>query len=118
MFGGEPTLILLDELAVYLRKVWQAQGARHQLTAFLTSLFTAVEKRPTGRWCTRWRLAATARAKDAYSEEHQFVADAMEEAGSVSARKATLLNPTEDEETAPVLLRRMFERIDDGHKPW
>ena len=46
LFGGEPTLILLDELAVYLRKVWQAQGARHQLTAFLTFLFTAVESAP------------------------------------------------------------------------
>ena len=33
LFGGEPTLILLDELAVYLRKVWRGQGARHQLTA-------------------------------------------------------------------------------------
>ena len=40
----------------------------------------------------------------------------MAEAESVSARKATLLNPTEDEETAPVLLRRPFERIDESGK--
>ena len=39
LFGGEPTLILLDELSVYLRKVGGIADARDQLTAFLTSLF-------------------------------------------------------------------------------
>ena len=38
----------------------------------------------------------------------------MAEAESVSARKATLLNPTEDDETVHVLRRRLFERIDDA----
>jgi predicted AAA+ superfamily ATPase len=38
----------------------------------------------------------------------------MAEAESVSARKATLLNPTEDDETVQVLRRRLFERIDDA----
>lgn len=37
----------------------------------------------------------------------------MAEVESVSARKATLLNPTEDDETVQVLRRRLFERIDD-----
>ena len=60
LFGGEPTLILLDELAVYLRKVWRQRGAAQQLTAFLTSLFKAVEGARTRRWCTRWRSAAMA----------------------------------------------------------
>ena len=113
LFGGEPTLILLDELAVYLRKVWQREGARHQLTAFLTSLFKAVENAPNAALVYTLAVGGDGRARDAYSEENQFVADTMAEAESVSARKATLLNPTEDEETAPVLLRRLFERIDD-----
>ena len=116
LFGGEPTLILLDELAVYLRKVWRAPAARDQLTAFLTSLFKAVESAPNAALVYTLAIGRDGRAKDAYSEEHQFVADAMAEAESVSARKATLLNPTEDEETAPVLLRRLFERIDNGNK--
>ena len=47
LFGGEPTLILLDELSVYLRKVRHLEDARDQLTAFLTSLFKAVEGAPT-----------------------------------------------------------------------
>ena len=46
LFGGEPALILLDELSVYLRKVQQVGAARDQLTAFLTSLFKAVEGTP------------------------------------------------------------------------
>ena len=39
----------------------------------------------------------------------------MAEAESVSARKATLLNPTEEDETARVLRRRLFETIDPDH---
>ena len=114
LFGGEPTLILLDELAVYLRKVWRADAAKHQLTAFLTSLFKAVESAPNAALVYTLAIGRDdGRARDAYSQEHQFVADTMAEAESVSARKATLLNPTEDEETAPVLLRRLFERVDD-----
>ena len=113
LFGGEPTLILLDELAVYLRKVWRAQAARHQLTAFLTSLFKAVENAPNAALVYTLAIGRDGRASDAYSQENQFVAETMAEAESVSARKATLLNPTEDEETAPVLLRRLFERIGD-----
>jgi hypothetical protein len=54
------------------------------------------------------------KGSDAYSEENQFIADRMAEAESVSARKATLLNPTEDDETVHVLRRRLFERIDEA----
>ena len=64
LFGGEPTLILLDELSVYLRKVGGIADARDQLTAFLTSLIKAVEgapKPPTGSvWrCTGPQPAAS-----------------------------------------------------------
>ena len=38
----------------------------------------------------------------------------MAEAESVSARKATLLNPTEEDETVQVLRRRLFESIDEA----
>ena len=39
----------------------------------------------------------------------------MSELESVVARKATILNPTEDDETVKILRRRLFERIDDAH---
>jgi len=113
LFGGEPTLILLDELSVYLRKVQKLPQAREQLAAFLTSLFKAVESSPKAAVVYTLSIGKDDRSSDAYSEESQFIADRMAEIESVSARKATLLNPTEDDETVQVLRRRLFDRIDD-----
>lgn len=112
LFGGAPALILLDELAIYLRKVKNRPGARDQLTAFLTSLFKAVESSPRAALVYTLAVGKDGKGVDAYSEENQFVADRMAEAESVSARKATLLNPTEDDETVEVLRRRLFAKID------
>jgi len=117
LFAGRPVLILLDELSVYLRKVWSNRN-RHmanQLTAFLTALFKAVESSP--RAAVVFTLAVgkdDRRARDAYSQENQFIADSMAEAESVSARKATVLDPTEEDETIKVLRRRLFASIDEG----
>ena len=113
LFGGQPTLILLDELSVYLRKVQRIDHSRDQLTAFLTSLFKAVESEPKAALVYTLAIGKDGRAADAYSEENQFIGDRMAEAESVSARKATLLNPTEEDETIQVLRRRLFEQIDD-----
>ena len=113
LFGGQPTLILLDELSVYLRKVQQIGAAGDQLTAFLTSLFKAVEGTPHAALVYTLAIGKEGRAVDAYSAENQYIADRMAEAESVSARKATLLNPTEEDETAQVLRRRLFESIDE-----
>ena len=114
LFGGEPTLILLDELSVYLRKVRHIDAARDQLTAFLTSLFKAVEGAPNAALVYTLAIGKDGRATDAYNEENQYIADNMAEAESVSARKATLLNPTEEDETIQVLRRRLFESIDEA----
>jgi len=114
LFGGEPTLILLDELSVYLRKVHNMPSARDQLTAFLTSLFKAIESTPNAALVYTLAIGKDGKASDAYSDENQFIAERMAEAESVSARKATLLNPTEDDETIKVLRRRLFDRIDDA----
>ena len=112
LFGGAPTLILLDELSVYLRKVRRLDDARDQLTAFLTSLFKAVEGAPNAALVYTLAIGKDGRATDAYSDENRFIAEHMAEAESVSARKATLLNPTEEDETVQVLRRRLFESID------
>src|SRR5580704_12504737 len=113
LFGDRPALILLDELSVYLRKIRNRPAARDQLTAFLTALFKAVESSPRAALVYTLAIGKDGKASDAYGEENQFIADRMAEAESVSARKATLLNPTEDDETVQVLRRRLFERIDD-----
>lgn len=114
LFGGEPTLILLDELSVYIRKVHNLPNARDQLTAFLTSLFKAIEGTPNAALVYTLAIGKDGKATDAYSDENQFIADRMAEAESVSARKATLLNPTEDDETVQVLRRRLFTHVDDA----
>ena len=113
LFGDQPTLILLDELSVYLRKVSGIPAARGQLTAFLTSLYKAVENAPNAALVYTLAIGKDGLATDAYSEENQIVADHMAEIEKVSARKATLLNPTEEDETVHVLRRRLFESIDD-----
>jgi hypothetical protein len=120
LIGDKPTLILIDELSVYLRKLRQASKgeASGQLTAFLTALFKAIESSP--RACLVFTLAIDkeGKAADAYQSENQeisqAVADIYEELGSVSARKATLLDPTEEDETIHVLKRRLFNRIDSS----
>jgi hypothetical protein len=112
LFGDQPALILLDELSIYLRKIKGRPNARDQLTAFLTSLFKAVESSPRATLVYTLAVGKDGKASDAYSDENQFIADKMAEAESVSARKATLLNPTEDDETVQVLLRRLFEHVD------
>ena len=114
LFGGEPSLILLDELSVYLRKARNLHGpaAGEQLSAFLTSLFKAVESNPRVSLVYTLAIGKDGKAGDAYSTENVFIADKMAEAESISARKATLLNPTEDHETVQVLLRRLFSKID------
>ena len=117
LFGGEPVLILLDELSVYLRKVRTLRDGREQLTAFLTSLFKAVEGAPNASLVYTLAIGKDGRATDAYNEENQFIADYMAEAESVSARIATLLNPTEEDETVQVLRRRLFESIDETAIP-
>ena len=117
LFGGDPTLILLDELSVYLRKVRNLEDARDQLTPFLTSLFKAVESEPNAAMVYTLAIGKDGRTTDAYNEENRFIADNMAEAESVSARKATLLNPTEEDETVQVLRRRLFESIDETKIP-
>ena len=115
LFGGDPTLILLDELSVYLRKLKARDRERvgGQLTAFLTSLFKAVESTPNAALVYTLAIGKGGVATDAYTEENQFIADKMEEAESVSARKATLLDPTEEDETVKILQRRLFTSIDE-----
>lgn len=114
LFSGQPALVLLDELAVYLRKCNSKTGAADQLTAFLTSLFKAVESSPNAALVYTLAVGKDGKGSDAYSFENQYVADRMAEAESVSARKATLLNPTRDDETVQVLRRRLFGRIDQA----
>ncbi len=109
LIGDGPALILLDELAAYLRKAAMHRGAGKQLVAFLTALIKAVEGSPNAALV--YTLAAGSDAGDAYREENL---ELMGELESVSARKPTPLNPTEEGETIQILRRRLFERRDEA----
>jgi hypothetical protein len=114
LIGDAPCLILLDELAVYLRKM-SGQAAGHaaaQLTAFLQVLFNAVEGTTKAALVYTLALGKEGPAVDAYAQETQQISGFIAEAESISARKATLLDPTEEDETVRVLQRRLFASID------
>ena len=117
LFGGEPTLILIDEVSVYLRKVARAfPDATQQFTAFIHALIKAVSSTPkTALVCTLALKADDKSSADAYREEQQIAMQAFDEAESVLSRKATQINPTQDDETVDVIRRRLFRKVDaDG----
>jgi hypothetical protein len=112
LFGSDPVLIVVDELGEYLRKVQHMDG-RDQLAAFMKALFTAIETTPNAAVVYTLAVQAGGKSVDAFAAENEFLASAMLELESVSGRKATILNPTKDDETAKVIRRRIFSRIDD-----
>lgn len=121
LFGNQPALIVLDELGEYLRKVRHLEG-RDQLTGFMKALFSAVEGAGNAAVVYTLAVRQDGKVQDAFAQENEFLARQMDEflarqmdeLESVSGRKATNLNPTEDDETAAVLRRRLFRSIDDA----
>ena len=108
LIGDGPTLILLDELAVHLRRAAMHGNVEKQFVAFLTALIKAVEGSPNAALV--YTLAA-GKESDAYLDENRKL---MSELESVSSRKATLLNPTEEGETIQILRRSLFEQRDEA----
>ncbi|HLH03938.1 MAG TPA: DUF499 domain-containing protein [Bryobacteraceae bacterium] len=113
LFGGEPTLILLDEVSVYLRKVEHVRpGASKQFAAFIHDLFKAVQSSPQVALVYTLAVGKGNEATDAYKVENELAAAAMAEAEAVAVRTSTTLNPTEEDETPNVLRARLFESVD------
>lgn len=113
LFGGEPSLIMLDELSVYLRKAEQTKGdAVKQFTAFIHSLIKAVDSSPNVALVLTLAVGKDSIASDAYWQENERALKVFQEAESVIARKSTQLDPTREDETAQVLRTRLFESVD------
>ena len=113
LFGGQPTLILLDEVSVYLRKVERAfPEASKQFAAFIHDLFKAVASTPQVALVYTLAIGKDDQGNDAYKDENERAASAMAEAESVAVRSTTPLNPTEEDETPNVLRARLFESVD------
>lgn len=111
VFGDRTVLVVLDELGEYLRKCPDAYG-RDQISAFLKALFAAVESRQRAAVVFTLAVRSDGKATDAFARENEEISRIVSELESVSGRKATILNPTSDDETAAVLKRRLFERVE------
>lgn len=111
VFGERTVLVVLDELGEYLRKCPDAHG-RDQISAFLKALFAAVESRKRAAVVFTLAVRSDGKATDAFARENEEISRIVSELESVSGRKATILNPTSDDETAAVLKRRLFESVD------
>jgi hypothetical protein len=113
LFGKQPTLILIDEISTYLRKVERVfPGASNQFTAFVHALIKAVTSSPNVALVYTLAVGADSTGRDAYREENERAAAALSEAESVFSRSSSNLNPTEEDETAAVLRSRLFEHVD------
>ncbi|GIU78629.1 MAG: hypothetical protein KatS3mg005_1867 [Bryobacteraceae bacterium] len=113
LFGSQPTLIMLDEISVYLRKVERAfPDAGRQFAAFVHALFKAVASTPRVALVYTLAIGEDEKARDAYREENERAAAALAEAESVAVRSSTALNPTAEDETVDVLRVRLFESVD------
>ncbi len=119
MLGGRPTVIIVDEVAHYLRTLATSgsedvRSLARALPAFFKSLFEVAAEKGSGLVV----VITLATEKDAYGAETDQVATLLEstvgEASSVLARQEAVLVPASDHEIAAILRRRLFESIDDA----
>jgi len=117
MLAGKPTVVIIDEVAQYLRTVStsaseQVRALGGSLPAFFKSLFEVAAEKGS-RLVVVITLASE---KDAYGKEtdeiSQLLNTAVGEASSVLARQEAVLVPATDDEIAAILRRRLFESID------
>ncbi|GIW50768.1 MAG: hypothetical protein KatS3mg081_0123 [Gemmatimonadales bacterium] len=116
LIGDAPVLILLDELAPYLRSLRQSRSLQRmadQLAPFLKGLLEAVASAPRAV-C----VLTLAEASDAFGRETEEIGQALTvllgELRSISARVERTLSPTAGEdEIGSILVHRLFEQVDE-----
>ncbi|HIC15888.1 MAG TPA: DUF499 domain-containing protein, partial [Gemmatimonadetes bacterium] len=109
--GGQPLLIMIDEPAVYMRKMPNPG----QLPAFMKALSEWVDS--SSNTVLVYTLASTATSDgppDAFAQETQELALAMGEVQSVLARPERVVTPTQPRDIEPILRQRLFESVDTG----
>lgn len=115
LIGDEPALLMIDEIAYYLRV---ARGAEYQAgktsvaeqtVAFLMSLlkFASESKRTV-------LVYTLADSSDAFGKESDDLRQELSEARSVSARQEHVLTPTAEDEISAIVTHRMFASV--NHK--
>jgi len=110
LLGKKQTLILIDELAAYLRAAKGIKVGDTNLadmsTAFLMTLLGAA-----GSLENVVVVYTLAESTDAFGEETAQILQSLEEASRVSARQERVITPTAETEIAPIVTRRMFKSI-------
>jgi len=113
IIGHTPTLIMLDEVARYLRAaksvptVTGKSDLAEQSIAFLMSLFEFVVSRK--QVVLVMTLADTT---DAFGDETELLHRELTEAKRLSARQERVITPTGETEIAAIVTHRLFESID------
>ncbi len=113
LIGDRPTLILLDEIARYLRAASAVPTATgrsdlaEQTIAFLLSLLEFAASRE--RVVVVLTLADPA---DAFGKESEELRQRLAEARRVSARSERVITPAGEDETAAIVSHRLFRSID------
>lgn len=112
LIGDEPALLMIDEIAYYLRV---ARGAEYQAgktsvaeqtVAFLMSLlkFASESKRTV-------LVYTLADSSDAFGKESDELRQELAEARSVSARQEHVLTPTAENEISAIVTHRLFSKV-------
>ena len=111
LIGDDPALIMIDEIAAYLRA---AKGATvggsslaGQTVAFLMALIKFVAE--SARSVLVYTLTDSA---DAFGKETDELRQELAEARSVSSRQEHILTPTAENEISAIVSHRMFSSVD------
>jgi len=111
LIGDDPALIMIDEIAAYLRAAkGTAVGSSSlagQTVGFLMSLLKFVAESP--RCVLVYTLTDSA---DAFGKEADELRQELAEARSVSSRQEHILTPTAENEISAIVGHRMFTRLD------
>jgi len=108
VFPGGPVLILLDELVVYMAKL--SEPGQGNLMGFINNLAAVVAKRRQTVLIVTDPAGQAAYAKDAAGLA-QALSSSAQKLDEILGRKTTEFDPI-GEESAQVIVRRLFERVD------
>ena len=113
--GDEPTLIMLDEIARYLRVAKAVPTANEQsdlaeqTVAFLMTLIEFAASRDNISL-----VLTLADSKDAFGNETEMLIEDLDEARKVSARHERVITPAAESEIASIVRHRLFESFDEA----
>jgi predicted AAA+ superfamily ATPase len=111
LIGDDPALIMIDEIAAYLRAAKGttvgATSLAKQTVAFLMSLIKFVSE--SKQAVLVYTLTESA---DAFGKEADELREELAEARSVSSRQEHILTPTAENEISAIVSHRMFSSVD------